>query len=100
MEKFPNDATFTALFNLRDTVPGVLISDEYGFEAGYNELLDDIVKLRQILRKQLPAESFDNNGLLRPECRHIMSITTSIYHFAVGFFTVLSLGGACAPVCE
>ena len=100
MEAFPNDATFTALFNLRDTVPGVIISDQYGFQASYNELLDDIVKLRQVLREQLPAGSFDNRGLLHPESRHIMSITTSIYHFVVGFFTVLSLGGVCAPVCE
>ena len=100
MEMFPNDAIFTNLVNLRDTVPGVVISDKYGIEAGYEDLFDDIAQLRRTLRQQLPSESFDSRGLLHPESGRIASITTSVYHFLISFFAIASLGGACVPLCE
>lgn len=97
---FPNDAIFTNLINLSNTVSDIVILDEYGIEAGYQDLFNDIFQLRQAFKERLPAESFDSRGLLRPEYRCIASITTSVYYFLVAFFTIASFGGACVPLCE
>jgi hypothetical protein len=87
---FPNDAIFTNLINLSNTVSDI----------GYHDLFDDIFQLRQAFKERLPAESFDSRGLLRPEYGCIASITTSVYYFLVAFFTIASFGGACVPLCE
>ncbi|KAJ5726589.1 AMP-dependent synthetase/ligase [Penicillium malachiteum] len=95
VELFPNDPIFTGLFKSRDCVSDVVISDEYGIEADYEQIFEDIVSLRRLLRETLPARSFDDQGLLRPELGTIASITTSVYYFAICFFSVASLGGKC-----
>lgn len=99
-EVFPNDPIFTRLLNLGHSVPDVVISDKYGIEAGYEELFEDIAHLRRLLKTSLPAGAFDSKGLLQPEYRSIASMTASVYHFVVSFFTIVSLGGACVPLCE
>lgn len=97
---FPNDPIFTRLLKIGQSVPDVVISDKYGIEAGYEELFDDIAHFRRLLKTTLPSDAFDSRGLLQPEYRHIASMTASIYHFVVGFLTIVSLGGACVPLCE
>ncbi|KAJ5375799.1 acetyl-CoA synthetase-like protein [Penicillium concentricum] len=98
VERFPNDAIFTNLVKLRDTVPGVVIYDEYGIEAAYRDLFEDIVNLRQVLRETLPPDCMDSRGLLRPEAKPVASMTVSIYYFIVSFLTIASLGGASVPL--
>ncbi|KAL4878097.1 hypothetical protein BJY04DRAFT_221453 [Aspergillus karnatakaensis] len=95
MEKFPNDPIFTQLVGLRDSVEGVLIHDDYGIDATAEDILHDIVALRNDLRRELPADWFDARGLLKPDAGRIATISLSGYYFLVGFFAIAALGGTC-----
>lgn len=98
MHKFPNDPIFTQLANLCRTVPGVLIHDHYGIEAGYLDLVGDIIHLCHVLRQELPQEWFDSGGFLKSEADPIAAVTFSGYYFVVGFLAVLALGGKYMPL--
>jgi malonyl-CoA/methylmalonyl-CoA synthetase len=100
MSKFPNDPIFASLLQLRQSVQGVLIHDDYGVDAGPNELLDNICRLRETLRRELPTGWFDARGLLRPDTGRIASISVSGYYFLVGFFAIAALGGTCVSLRE
>lgn len=99
-QKFPNDPIFTRLAQLSREVPGVRVHDEYGIDAEYGDLLNDIAQLRDTLRKQLPRDWFDSTGLLRQEAGSIATITISGYFYIVGFLSILALGGKCVPLRE
>ncbi|KAJ5711003.1 acetyl-CoA synthetase-like protein [Penicillium malachiteum] len=98
MNKFPNDPIFVSLLRLRQSVQGVLIHDDYGIDAGPTDLLNDISRLRETLRTELPADWYDARGLLRPDTGCIATISLSGYHFLVGFFAIAALGGTCVPL--
>lgn len=97
-QKFPNDPIFTQLAQLSHEVTGARIHDEYGIDAEYGDLLNDIAQLREALRKELPRNWFDSAGLLRQEAGSIATITISGYYYIVGFLTILALGGTCVPL--
>ncbi|KAJ5919116.1 acetyl-CoA synthetase-like protein [Penicillium verhagenii] len=98
VEVFANDALITNLVKLRDTFPGAVVYDEYGIEADYEALLDDVMHLRQVLRTKLSPDSLDSRGLLRPGSKHIATMTVSVYYFIVSFIAIASLGGASVPL--
>ncbi|KAL4944310.1 hypothetical protein BDV06DRAFT_220464 [Aspergillus oleicola] len=98
MERFPNDPIFTNLLRLSHSRPGLLIHDEYGIDAGANDLLNDVQRLREALREKLPTDWFDAHGILRPEAGRIASLSASGYYFLVGFFAIAALGGTCVPL--
>ncbi|OKP10327.1 hypothetical protein PENSUB_4244 [Penicillium subrubescens] len=98
MNKFPNDPIFVNLLRLRQSVQGVLIHDDYGIDAGPTDLLNDISRLRETLRRELPADWYDARGLLRPDTGCIATISPSGYYFLVAFFTIAALGGTCIPL--
>jgi malonyl-CoA/methylmalonyl-CoA synthetase len=97
-QKFPNDPIFTQFAKFSKIVPGVIIHDEYGIDASYGSLLNDIVQLRHDLRQRLPIDSFDSQGLLKAETGAIASITVSAYYFVVAFLAIAALGGKCVPL--
>lgn len=98
MHKFPNDPIFTQLANLCRIAPGVLIHDHYGIEAGYLDLVGDIIHLCHVLRQELPQEWFDSRGILKPEADPIAAVAFSGYYFVVGFLAVLALRGKYMPL--
>lgn len=98
MQKFPNDPIFTQLANLCRIVPGVLIHDNYGIEAGYLDLMGDVTHLCHILRQGLPREWFDSRGILNSKADPIAAVALSGYYVAVGFLAVLALGGQYMPL--
>ncbi|KAJ5946138.1 acetyl-CoA synthetase-like protein [Penicillium verhagenii] len=100
VEAFANDALITNLVKLRDTFPGAVFYDEYGIEADYEALLNDVMHLRQVLRAKLSPDSLDDRGLLRPGSKNIATMTLSVYYFVVSFFAIVSLGGASVPLFE
>ncbi|RDW90300.1 uncharacterized protein DSM5745_02075 [Aspergillus mulundensis] len=95
MDKFPNDPIFTKLLELRDSAEGVLIHDDYGIDATLEDLLYDIIGLREDLRRKLPAAWFDARGFLTPDADRIATISLSGYYFLVGLFAIAALGGTC-----
>ncbi|KAL7940720.1 acyl-CoA synthetase-like protein [Trichoderma barbatum] len=97
-EKFPNDAIFTRLFQLSVERPDLLFHDDYGVDANYNDLIRDIVHVRRILQKQLPASSFSADGSLRQDAASIAFLAFSGYNFIVSFFAIVALGGVCVPL--
>lgn len=100
MNKFPNDPIFVNLLRLRQSVQGVLIHDDYGIDAGPTDLLNDISRLRETLRRELPADWYDARGLLRPDTGCIATISLSGYYFLVAFFAIAALGGTCVSLRE
>ena len=97
-QKFPNDPIFTQLAKFSQIIPGVIIHDEYGTDASYGDLLNDIVHLRHLLREELPSDVFDNKNLLKSEAGAIATMTVSAYYFVVAFLAIAALGGKCAPL--
>ncbi|KAL2065531.1 hypothetical protein VTL71DRAFT_3201 [Oculimacula yallundae] len=94
----PNDPIFTRLLQLAHDIPGIRIHDEYGIEAGYKNLLWDILHTRDLLRQTLPNGWFDERAILKPEMTFIGTITYSGYYAFISFFAILSLGGICVPL--
>ncbi|PTB62264.1 acyl-CoA synthetase-like protein [Trichoderma citrinoviride] len=97
-EKFPNDAIFTRLRQMTLEKPDLLFHDDYGVDASYNDLIRDVIHLRQILREQLPASSFNADGSLKKDARSIGFLAYSGYCFIVSFFAIAALGGICVPL--
>jgi malonyl-CoA/methylmalonyl-CoA synthetase len=100
VDKFPNDPIFNQLAKLSRNVTGVIVHDRYGIDAGYRDLLNDILRLRQVLREQLPLEWFDSKAVFRPEAKPIAILALSGYYYLVSFLTLLALGGKCVPLRE
>ncbi|KAL7905876.1 acyl-CoA synthetase-like protein [Trichoderma velutinum] len=98
IERFPNDAIFTRLLRLSIERPGLQFHDDYGVDANYNDLIRDIIHVRRVLQKQLPASSFDVNGVLRKDASSIAFLAFSGYNFIVSFFAIVALGGVCVPL--
>lgn len=97
-EKFPNDAIFTRLRQMSLEKPDLWFHDDYGIDAGYDDLIRDVIHLRHILREQLPASSFNANGSLKKDARCIGFLAYSGYYFIVSFFAIAALGGICVPL--
>ena len=98
-DNFPNDPIFARLAQLARDISGIRIYDEHGVEAGYGDLISDVVHLRTLLRQQLPSYWFDDRGVLTP-VRSIGTLASSGYYFLVAFFAIMSIGGSCVPLCE
>ncbi|KAE8421001.1 hypothetical protein BDV36DRAFT_292677 [Aspergillus pseudocaelatus] len=98
LHKFPNDPIFTRLRKLYAERPGVLFHDEHGIDAGYSDLISDVIHMRQVLREQLPSTVFDENGLLQPEAPSIAFLAFNGYYFIVSFLAIAALGGICVPL--
>jgi malonyl-CoA/methylmalonyl-CoA synthetase len=100
MEKFPNDPIFVRLAQLEQSITGVLVHDDYGIDAEFKDLLNDVRRLRGTLREQLPRDWYDDKGLLRLDIGPIAAITLSGYYFLVAFLAIAALGGKCLPLGE
>lgn len=100
MHRFPHDPIFVRLIEHTRTIPGVIIRDEFGINAGYNELMRDIIHVRQLLREQLPPGWFDPNGQLQRDVGFIGMMAASAYYYIVSFFAIAALGGKCVVLRE
>jgi malonyl-CoA/methylmalonyl-CoA synthetase len=98
--KFPNDLALVRLLIAAQQAADsdVIIHDVYGFEKTYPELLGDILQMRQIICRQLPATKTNEHGHLRQENSCIAVISKSGYEFIVAFFAIRAMGGACMPL--
>lgn len=97
---FPNDPIFIQLRRLATELPGVLFHDEYGIDAGYADVISDVIHLRQVLREVLPSTAFNEQGCLRADATSVAFLATSQYYFIVSFLAIVALGGVCVPSCE
>ncbi|OBT82483.1 hypothetical protein VE02_08156 [Pseudogymnoascus sp. 03VT05] len=97
-QKFPNDPIFTRLRQLSLEIPGVLFHDEHGIDASYNDLVSDVMHLRQVLREQLPNTSFNEQGFLQNNAVSIAFLAFSGYYFIVSFLAIVALGGVYVPL--
>lgn len=98
--KFPNDPIFTWLLKCSQSFSGVRIHDKYGIDAGYHDLIQDVIHFRQALREQLPHEWFDSRDLLQLHAGSISVLSLSGYYYTVALFAILALGGTCVPLRE
>ncbi|KAL7956593.1 acyl-CoA synthetase-like protein [Trichoderma compactum] len=98
IEKLPNDAIFNRLRQLSIERPDLQFHDDYGVDANYNDLIRDIIHIRRILQRQLPASSFDEIGLLRKDASSVAFLAFSGYYFIVSFLAIVALGGVCVPL--
>ncbi|OTA07292.1 acyl-CoA synthetase [Trichoderma parareesei] len=97
-ERFPNDAIFTRLRQMCMEKPELLFHDDYGVDACYNDLIRDVIHLRQVLKEQLPTSSFDERGSLKETSKSIGFFAYSGYYFIASFFAIAALGGICVPL--
>lgn len=91
---------FIQLRRLATELPGVLFHDEYGINAGYTDVISDIIHLRQVLREVLPSTSFNGQGCLQNNATSVAFLATSQYYFIVSFLAIAALGGMCVPLCK
>ncbi|KAL4949783.1 hypothetical protein BDW69DRAFT_187979 [Aspergillus filifer] len=84
MRGFPDIPISINLFRVRDSKSGLLIHDEHGIDAGANNFLKDVQRLR--------------NGMLKPGSGRIAFLSASGYYFLVGFFAIAALGGTLVPL--
>ncbi|OAQ99178.1 hypothetical protein LLEC1_01747 [Akanthomyces lecanii] len=97
---FPQDPLLAKLLDAAKAVPEsrIIIHDLYGLQKTYPELLGDILHTRQQLQALLPLKCFNEKGLLRDEFVYQAACTKTGYEFAVAFFAIRALGGACVPM--
>lgn len=96
---FPNDPIFTQLLYVCKSTPGTIIHDDaHEFQADYSRILGDILQLRHVLLEHLPQSALNEHGMLLQEWSSICVLTPRSYEFIIAFFSILSLGGACAPL--
>ncbi|KJZ74636.1 hypothetical protein HIM_05986 [Hirsutella minnesotensis 3608] len=98
MEPFPNDPVLARLLQSAKLTAEVVVHDDYGFDKTYAELLGDILRTREALRKQLPPWTLDAHGILIQENPYIAALTRGGYEFIVAFFAIRAIGGVCMPL--
>lgn len=94
---FPQDPLLVKLLEASRSTTDTIVHDENGLKKSYPELLGDILKTRDAIRKSIPPSSMDNLGMLRPEAPYIGFLALSGYEFLVAFFACRAIGGACMP---
>ncbi|KAI1978077.1 hypothetical protein LOZ53_001486 [Ophidiomyces ophidiicola] len=96
---FPDDPIFSQLRRFSKEVPGNVIHDEYGsIDASYDDLINDVIHLRQVLQRRLPDTSFDERGILQDHATSIAFLGFSSYNFIISFLAIAALGGNCVPL--
>ncbi|KAL4971102.1 class I adenylate-forming enzyme family protein [Aspergillus stella-maris] len=91
---FPHDSIFTSLLPLAREVKRVIVHDpDLGLEATYDQLITDILHVRNQLKKQLSSQ-LDERGHILKDDYHIGVLAPSNYEFAVAAFAILALGGS------
>lgn len=98
-DKFPNDLLLVQFLRSakRCAGQGPYIYDHFGFEKTMEELIADILRMRDLMRQQLPASAFSERGIFNEETPYVAVLTRSGYEFIVAFFATRVLGGAAIP---
>lgn len=98
-EKFPNDLLLVQFLRSakRCANQRPFIHDHFGFDKSLEELIADILRMRDLVRQQLPESAFTARSLLKEEAPYVAVLTRSGYEFIVAFFAVRVLGGAPIP---
>ncbi|UKZ72529.1 hypothetical protein TrVFT333_000159 [Trichoderma virens FT-333] len=98
-DKFPNDLLLVQFLRSakRCAGQGPYIHDHFGFEKSFEELIADILRMRDLMRQQLPASVFSERGVFKDEAPYVAVLTRSGYEFIVAFFATRVLGGAPIP---
>lgn len=98
-DKFPNDLLLVQFLRSvkRCAGQGPYIFDQFGFEKTLEELIADILRMRDLMRQQLPASAFSERGIFKEETPYVAVLTRSGYEFIVAFFATRVLGGAAIP---
>ncbi|KAK5994002.1 Acyl-CoA ligase oryP-like protein [Cladobotryum mycophilum] len=94
-ERFPKDPLLVQFLRSAKRCAGLgpYVLDVFGFKKSYNELLADILRMRDIIRERLPASAFDERGLFREDAPYVSILTKSGYEFIVAFLRLV-----CWPV--
>ncbi|KAM0461603.1 hypothetical protein ACHAPV_004311 [Trichoderma viride] len=98
-DKFPNDLLLVQFLRSakRCAGQGPYIYDHFGFEKTFEELIADILRMRDLMRQQLPDSAFSERGIFKEERPYVAVLTRSGYEFIVAFFATRVLGGAAIP---
>ncbi|KAM5447322.1 hypothetical protein MaudCBS49596_006086 [Microsporum audouinii] len=98
----PNEPFFTRLLALTQLGDGhIAINDPYSAtKASYSRLLNDILATRDAIRNTAPPGLLDQRGMVYEQKPYILLLAPCGYHYFVGFFAILALGGAVVPLCE
>lgn len=98
-EKFPNDLLLVQFLRSakRCANQRPYIHDHFGYEKSFEELIADILRMRDLMRQQLPASAFTERGVFKDEAPYVAVLTRSGYEFIVAFFATRVLGGAPIP---
>ncbi|KAE8394397.1 hypothetical protein BDV23DRAFT_190022 [Aspergillus alliaceus] len=95
----PNEPIFHRLIENSRLVTGTIVHDPTcHVDAGYRQLLQDVLALRQCLYKKLPASAFDAKGVIVEDEPYIFILSPGNYEFIVAVFAVLACGGAVVPL--
>lgn len=98
----PNEPFFTRLLALTQLGDGhIAINDPYSAtKASYSRLLNDVLATRDAIRNTAPPGLLDQRGMVYEQKPYILLLAPCGYHYFVGFFAILALGGAVVPLCE
>lgn len=95
----PDEPHFRQLVHNSQTIQHAIFRDpECLVDAGYDQLLSDILSLKHRLYEALPASSFDEKGMIQEERPYICILAPTGYEFVVAAFAVLAVGAAMVPL--
>jgi len=95
---FPNDEIFNCLLPLaRSTKRTVIRDPSVPLEAGYDQLLTDVIHVRHMLRQRL-SPHFNCGARLLPANSLVPIMSPANYEFAVAALAILSIGGTIVPL--
>lgn len=95
----PNFPIFNRLLYLAGNRDSLAINDvTYGHKATYNQLLSDVLHLRNAIFRRLDANVQDK--LLRGERVCVNLLAPGGYEFATAFLATVALGAVLVPICE
>ncbi|KAK5996008.1 Acyl-CoA ligase oryP [Cladobotryum mycophilum] len=96
----PNEPIFTRLLQNLNEVKHVVVHDSgNGVDADYPRLVSDVHHMQKELHQSLPETVFeDERKILRESNPYILVLLPGSYDFVVAALSVLSIGGAFAPL--
>lgn len=98
----PNEALFRRLVEIAEKYANrILVQDEVNsVTVRYSDVLVNMLHMRSQLYESLPSSVFDGKGMISPDEPYIFILAPATYDYILAAFTVLSVAGAIAPICE
>jgi hypothetical protein len=99
--RLPNEPFFVNLLKIANEIKHVIIHDPQNrIDANYGQLLTDVLRMQLLLKQSLPESMFDDALNLLQVSNPYILILSGKYEFIIAALSIMSIGGAFAPLGE